>query len=164
MKRKFITICLALLVLVFSLSACSLDMFLNFTYSYNDFTFVLPLGFEDDQQLADENGFTFVIDNDIEFFCGTIEDKSYLASEGYEINSLLEYAQAIKYFYGISDSINNYGSYYYMTYDSVIDGIDFTYMTCIFENSESYLVITYYTPSSMFDEDAVHDYMKGITF
>lgn len=163
-KTKFISLCLVLVILVFAFSACGDDKVLTKTFTYGEFSIVLPLGFSEDQETADENNLTYVLTNDVEYICGVIESKQSLANYGYEINSLADYAAVIVDLYGTKAQIQQNDDYYYIVYEETAEGYDFKYLTCFFENDSAYLSVTYYTFFSLFNLEKAHSYMTGVSF
>lgn len=163
-KRKFISLCLILIILAISFSACGENDILTKTFTYGEFSIVLPLGFNENQDMADENGLTYVINNDLEYFCGVIESKQSLANYGYELNKLSDYAALIKDLYGTDAQIQQTENYCYIVYEATVDGADFKYLTCFFENSDAYLNVTYYTFFHLFNLEKAQSYMGGVSF
>ncbi|HRX13405.1 MAG TPA: hypothetical protein P5087_00040 [Eubacteriales bacterium] len=163
-KTKLISLCLVFVILLFAFSACGDEEILTETFTYGEFSIVLPLGFSEDQETADEAGLTYVLTNDVEYLCGVIESKQSLANYGYEISSLAEYAAVITDLYGTDAQIQQNDDYYYIVYEASAEGFDFKYLTCFFENDSAYLSVTYYTFFSLFNLEKAHSYMDGVSF
>lgn len=163
---KFISLCLVFVILVFAFSACGHEEILTKTFTYGEFSIVLPRNFSEDQEIADENARSYFIHNitNTEFFTGVIESKYALAAYGYENISLYDYALMVKNLYGVSSALENKDSIYYLVYEGTWESFDFKYLTCFYENDNNFFSVTYYTYLDLFDLDKGFSYMDGVSF
>lgn len=162
--KKALCLAVALVICALCLCACGAGEILTTTFTCGDFSITLPKYFKEKNEDKPSNFSFYYSNNDIEIVLGAIETKTSLASNGYDVKGVYDYACLVAELYGEDSKIEQKDNYYYIIYERTVAETEFKYITCFFENDNSYLSVTYTTYKSVFNLSLAQTYMKTVEF
>ena len=128
------------------LCGCSSDP-KNFTVA--GMTITLTKDFE----VGNANSFDIYLKSDEVIFTAVVETADELEQQGYEINNLDDYTSEILALNNTSKSnLVSKGKYRYFTTTNTVNGANYTYVHCTFQNGTSYWVCEFACKTKHYDK------------
>ena len=137
-KGKSRIICILICLMVFTLTACGPG---KAVIKEDDMTITLTKDFQKGQK---ENVTWYYTSTDA-IAIGIKVPKTDLEKEGLEINSASDYAEVYIKANDIpgNPQVNSKDNYVYFEYKDKISGSDYSYLTCIYDDSDSYWMVSF---------------------
>lgn len=147
---------------------CSLCFLCGCTANPKNFSLSgLTITLTDDFEVGKANAFDIYIKSEDVIFTAVEETTSELEKGGYEISSLADYAdEIIKLNNAGSSSLKSRNNYKYFVTHRTVSGARYSYVHCIFKNSDSYWVCEFACKAKNFDrlEDKILSWADTIKF
>lgn len=126
----------------------------------------LKITLTEDFESTSKKGFDIYIVSADVVFSAVSQDAYDLEYSGYEINSLLDYSQEIAALNDSSGKLREREGYYYFTSKETIHGASYTYVHCMFSDSNKYWICEFVTKTKDYDnyKDDIFKWADSIEF